>query len=124
MSTPRKILVVGDDDHTRFLIAKTLLRRFPQVVLLECIKGSSAVTTATFEPLDLVVVHRADDMSGLDIVRALRRVLPGLPLVLIGAEDRMDALAAGATRCLSKEDWMQAGSIASEIISEKARSCA
>ena len=29
MATPRKILVVGNDDHARFSMTKTLLRRFP-----------------------------------------------------------------------------------------------
>lgn len=124
MATPRKILVVDDDDHTRFLLTKTLLRRFPQLVMLECIQGSSALTTVAFEQLDLVIVRRGEDMSGLDLVGSLRRVAPALPSILVTAGDRMEAIAAGATRCLNVEDWLQVGLIASDLVSEKARSCA
>lgn len=124
MATPRKILVVDDDDHSRFLLTKTLLRRFPQLVMLECIQCSSAVTTATFEQLDLVVVHRAEDMGGLEVVRALRRVVPALPLLLISAIDQADAIAAGATRSLGAGERLQVALVASAILAERARSCA
>lgn len=122
--TPRKILVVDDDDHSRFLLGKTLLRRFPQLVVLECIQGTSAATAIAFDPPDLAIVRSAQDMGRVEIVRALRQLAAELPLVVIAATDDVAAREAGATRCLPADDWLQIGAVVSDVLAERTRRCA
>src|SRR5688572_26067407 len=54
-----KFLIVDDNPDSRFLLVKTLLRKFPQAVLKETQDGESSVALARSEPLDAIVVHRA-----------------------------------------------------------------
>lgn len=124
MAVPRRILVVDDDDHSRFVLTKLLLRQYPRLVMLECCECEVAATSVAFERLDLVVVHRAANHSGLEVIRALRRVSPVLPLVLVSGGDSQEALAAGATRCLSSDESLQIAHVAAEVCAEKATHCA
>src|SRR5437870_5450252 len=88
MLTPRKVLVVDDNPESRFLLTKTLMRKFPQVIILECGDADTAVRTLAAERLDIVVVHRATDVGGVDLVEMLREVTRAVPIIMVSGIDR------------------------------------
>src|ERR1041384_1594559 len=88
MPSPRKFLIVDDNADSRFLLVKTLLRKFPQAILQETQDGESALALARSEKLDAVVVHRAAEVDGITLIRLLRQENSGLPLVMVSGIDR------------------------------------
>ena len=65
MTSPHKFLIVDDNSDSRFLLVKTLLRKFPQAILQETQDGESSIALTRSQSLDAVVVHRAAEMDGL-----------------------------------------------------------
>src|SRR3954471_3284685 len=112
MPAPRKFLIVDDNPDSRFLLVKTLLRKFPQAVIEECQDGNAAVDVAKSGALDAIVAHRAAEVDGLTLIRMLREVNPSIPIVMVSGVDRTkESLAAGATRFLSYEAWLRIGTV-------------
>jgi CheY-like chemotaxis protein len=120
MSPPYKFLIVDDNADSRFLLVKTLLRKFPQAVLQETQDGESALALIRAEDLDAVVVHRAAEMDGLTLVRALRQANPTIPIVMVSGLDRTQtAIEAGATTFLSYDAWLRIGTVVAELVPPK-----
>jgi CheY-like chemotaxis protein len=120
MSPPYKFLIVDDNADSRFLLVKTLLRKFPQAVLQETQDGESALALIRAEDLDAVVVHRAAEMDGLTLVRALRQANPTIPIVMVSGLDRTQtAIEAGATMFLSYDAWLRIGTVVAELVPPK-----
>jgi CheY-like chemotaxis protein len=120
MSSPYKFLIVDDNADSRFLLVKTLLRKFPQAVLQETQDGESALALAQEEGLDAVVVHRAAEVDGLTLVRMLRQANRILPIVMVSGIDRTKtAIEAGATTFLSYDAWLRIGTVVAEIVPPK-----
>jgi CheY-like chemotaxis protein len=120
MPPPRTFLIVDDNADSRFLLVKTLLRKFPQAVLQETQDGESALALARSQPLDATVVHRAADVDGITLIRLLRQENPALPIVMVSGVDRSrPALEAGATTFLSYEAWLRIGTVVAEILPAK-----
>jgi response regulator RpfG family c-di-GMP phosphodiesterase len=118
MFAPRKVLVVDDNPESRFLLTKTLLRKFPQVMVLECADASSAQRTAATEPLDVIVLHRTADVIGVDLIRMLRDVSDKIPIIMVSGIDRsVEAMAAGANFFLSYDEWLRIGTVVAELLS-------
>jgi CheY-like chemotaxis protein len=106
----RKFLVVDDNHDSRFLLTKTLLRRFPQAVVQECQESEPAQSEARSGELDAIIAHRASDMDGLTLIRSLRRVNATIPIVMVSGIDRTaQALEAGATEFLNYDQWQRIG---------------
>lgn len=123
MHLPRKFLIVDDNADSRFLLVKTLLRKFPQAVLQETQDGSSAVALIQSEVLDAAVVHRAADVDGLTLIRMLREANANVPIVMVSGLDRSKtALDAGATSFLSYEAWLRIGTVVAELLAQKTES--
>lgn len=117
MPTPRKFLIVDDNSDSRFLLVKTLLRKFPQAVVQECQDGDAAIAIARSEKLDAIVAHRAAEIDGLTLIRLLRQVNPAIPIVMVSGLDRSkEAVAAGATCFLSYDAWLRIGTVVSELL--------
>src|SRR5262245_52603155 len=117
MASPRKFLIVDDNADSRFLLVRTLLRKFPQAVLQETQQGDSAVESARLGDLDAIVVHRAVDMDGLSLIRAFRQVNGAVPIVMVSGLDRTKpALEAGASAFLSYEAWLRIGTVVAELL--------
>src|SRR5437588_494848 len=94
----RRFLIVDDNADSRFLLSKTLLRKFPQAVLQECQDGEAAIAIAKSGEIDALVVHRATGIDGVSLVRDLRKVNANAPIMMVSGFDRTkEALAAGAT---------------------------
>ena len=123
MQLPHKFLIVDDNSDSRFLLVKTLLRKFPQAILQETQDGASSVALARSETLDAVVVHRAAEMDGLTLIRLLREVNPTVPIVMVSGLDRTKSAAeAGATTFLNYDAWLRIGSVVAELVSARSAS--
>lgn len=120
MSSPYKFLIVDDNADSRFLLVKTLLRKFPQAVLQETQDGESALALTRSQGLDAVVVHRAAEVDGLTLVRTLRQANPAIPIVMVSGLDRTKtAIEAGATTFLSYDAWLRIGTVVAELLPAK-----
>ena len=117
MPSHYKFLIIDDNPDSRFLLVKTLLRKFPQAVLKETQDGDTSIAVARSEPLDAVVVHRAVEMDGVSLVRLVRQVNSTVPIVMVSGIDRSRAAAeAGASTFLSYEAWLRIGSVVAELV--------
>jgi two-component system response regulator AtoC len=100
-----RILVAEDDDLTRELLAKVLLRDGHEVV--EVADGAEALERFAAEPFDLVLsdVQMARH-SGMEILDEIAKSSPDTPVVLITAYAEpgaaMDAITRGAADYLAK----------------------
>lgn len=120
MPSPHNFLIVDDNPDSRFLLVKTLLRKFPQAVLQETQDGESALAMARSEKLDAVVVHRAAEVDGITLVRNLRLTNAKIPIVMVSGIDRTQpAMEAGANTFLSYEAWLRIGTVVNELLSSK-----
>lgn len=120
MSAPFKFLVIDDNADSRFLLVKTLLRKFPSSVIHECQSSSAALVMAKSTDLTAIVSHRTAETDGISLLRELRSVNPSVPLVMVSGVDRQDlALAAGADRFLLYDEWLRIGTVVDELIAVK-----
>lgn len=105
-------LVVDFQRESRFLLVKTLQRKFPRATVRECEDAEQAVQMARTQDIACIVTHRTFETSGADLVRQLREVDPGVPIVMVSGIDRAKAaLDAGATSFLSYDEWLRIGTI-------------
>lgn len=118
---PRRFLVVDDNSDSRFLLVKTLLRKFPGARIIEAQTAEAATASAVAGNLSAIVTHRTLDMDGIELVRMFREQNPGAPILMVSSIDRSEAaLAAGANRFMSYDEWLRTGSIVGEMISDPA----
>jgi DNA-binding NtrC family response regulator len=117
MSSLRKFLVVDDVPENRFLLAKTLLRKFPGAIVQECEETVTAVAAARDDRLTAVVVHRAIDSDGLSLTAAIRGANPTVPIIIVsGQESCPGAIQAGANAFLNFEAWLRIGTVVADIL--------
>lgn len=123
MSSPVRFLVVDDNADSRFLLVKTLMRKFPNALLQECQSGEAAVATAASEKLAAVIAHRGFEEDGVTLVRRLREANAEVPLVMVSGIDRTAAaLAAGADAFLHYDEWLRIGTVVADTIAKKTNS--
>ena len=81
----KTILLAEDDDGNRLIIAE-ILEDMGYHVISEA-GGSSALSVIKRGvDIDLVITdYRMPDMSGLDLVMELRRILPNVPVIMMTA---------------------------------------
>ncbi len=120
MPSHPKFLVVDDNVDSRFLLVKTLLRKFPRSVIHETREAPAAIEMVTSNRLDAVISHRAADVDGLSLVRSMREANPAVPIVMVSGIDRSKAAReAGATVFLSYDEWLRIGSVVAAMISSE-----
>ena len=125
MPLNKRFLVVDDNADARSLLTRTLLRKFPQSLITECGDATTAVLTARSEKLDAIVVHRAGEITGLDLVSMLRKIAPHLPVVYVSGIDRsVEAQEAGATAFLNYDAWLGLGTLVAGLIGQGSSSSA
>ena len=114
------MLVVDDNDEHRYLLVKTLLRKFPTAQTHECSDEEKAIALVKSRRLVAVVLHRSLGLSGLDLTRQIRRIDPSIPIVLVSGIDRSsEALQAGASAFLHYDEWLRIGTVVAELTAEK-----
>lgn len=122
MHVPKRFLVVDDNADSRFLVVKTLLKKFPQSIVQECQDAAAAVAAATGDKLDAVVAHRAADIDGLSLIRELRSAARDLPIIMVSGIDRSAAAAeAGATEFLNYDQWQRIGMVVANYLPRTAQ---
>src|SRR3954464_10245013 len=105
MNQPPRFLIIDDNPDSRFLLVKTLLRKFPNGILQECQNGDTATTIAASDKLHAVVVHRTAEYDGVTLVSLLRRANAQVPIIMVSGINReAQALAAGANRFLNYDE--------------------
>jgi two-component system response regulator PilR (NtrC family) len=102
---PPRILVVDDERSMRELLAIVLRREGYEVLLAE--NGKMAVDALGREPVDLLISDiKMPDMSGVDVLRAAKKVDPDILGIMITAfastETAVEAMRLGACDYLSK----------------------
>jgi len=113
----RVFLVVDDNADSRFLLVKTLQRKFPAAVIREVQESEQAVAIATHEPLAAIVAHRAADMDGISLIRTLRAANPNVIILMVSGLDRTEsAIRAGATCFLNYDEWLRVGSLVTDLL--------
>src|SRR4051812_5707409 len=121
MQLRHKFLVIDDNPDSRFLLVKTLLRKFPQSVIQECQGSEPAIDVARDHLTSAIVLHRATDADGETLIRLLRRVNATVPIVMVSGFDRSQmALAAGANAFLNYDEWLRIGSVVADLLQQTA----
>lgn len=103
-----EFLVIDDNRDSRFLLAKTLLRKFPDAILHECETSGDALNAVRSRPLAAIISHRTADTPGIELLLELRAVNPSVPIVMVSGADRKEAaLAAGADRFILYDECLR-----------------
>lgn len=104
----KNVLVVDDSPTMRRMVMASL-RALPDVRFDEAGSGLETIEHLALGPVDLVILDlNMPDMHGMEVIEFLRghqsyRSIPVLVLTTRGDDtSRADALAAGATRYLTK----------------------
>lgn len=101
-----RFLVVEDDPDGEFLIERALIKRFPKASVQIFGDADDALKAAKAGEWTGIVVHRALDVDGVEVVRRLRRLSETWPIVMVSGRDQeSEAAAAGATRFMRYMDW-------------------
>lgn len=117
MGEPLTFLVVDDHAESRFLLVKTLQRKYPTAQILEASSEKRAMGIARRPDLTMIVTHRTNDVPGVELVREFRAANPKVPIVMVSGIDREEAaLAAGANCFLHYDQWLRIGSVADSIL--------
>ncbi len=84
--TPRRIVLVDDEEALAWSLASRLLKVRPEAKIETAYDGESALLRVQEGPLDLLIADiRMPGMSGIDLVLAARRLYPDLPVILMTA---------------------------------------
>jgi CheY-like chemotaxis protein len=111
------ILVVDHHKDSRFLLVKSLHRKFPAATILEAQEGEQAIALAADRTLAAIVTHRTREYFGTELVEKFRAVNPEVPIVMVsGIERTTPALAAGADRFMLYDEWLRIGTIVKELL--------
>ncbi len=105
-----KVLVVDDSPSVRQLVEATLSSHgFDITLAADAKRALEALETGAFEAL--IVDYRMPGPDGIELVRQARKMLPGLPVVMVSAvaeiEDQNRAYAAGVDAYLDKSDFRE-----------------
>jgi CheY-like chemotaxis protein len=120
MTPLSKFLVVDDVAENRYLLAKTLLRKFAGSLVQECEDSTPAIAAAQQDRLSAIIVHRAVDVDGLTLIKLLRQVNPTIPIVMVsGRESCPGAIEAGATAFLNYDAWLRIGTVVEDTIRQE-----
>ncbi len=110
MTTGVSILVADDDPVARDLLAEVLSREGYRVVVAG--GGEECIRLAESKAFDLALVDlRMPDLDGLDVLKRLGSIQPGVPVLILTAfatmETAIQAVQAGAYDYLSKPFRME-----------------
>jgi two-component system response regulator FlrC len=104
-SGPLRVLVVDDDDEMRSLLRRSL--EFDGHHVTERDRGTQVLKALREAPFDLVILdNRMPGLNGLELLPALRREFPYVPVLLVtafgGRQVASNALRLGAASYLEK----------------------
>jgi DNA-binding NarL/FixJ family response regulator len=110
-------LVIDHHHDRRFLLVKSLLRKFPNAVIDEMADGEPAITLASERSFDAIIIHRTSEFFGVELVEKLRAANPKVPIVMVSSIDRAEAAyAVGADAFLLFDEWLRIGSVVRDLL--------
>jgi DNA-binding NtrC family response regulator len=124
-SAQPSLLVVDDEEPVLHLIEKIAHKAGYQV--MTCSSGSDAMRLLARTPADLAMVDlRMPDVNGLDLLRDIRRAVPGCEVILMtghaGVDSAVEAIKRGAREYLTKPfDFVRLGKALADVRTELAR---
>lgn len=111
-------LVVDFHAESRYLLVRTLRRKFPSAIICECEGADSALEVLQRGPVSAIISHRTFEHSGVELVRLFRAVQPDVPIVMVSGADRTTvAKEAGAASFLHYDEWLRLGTIVQDLMS-------
>lgn len=115
--SPLKFLIIDDNPDSRFLLTKTLLRKFPGAAMLESQTSGRAVAILSRDKPSAVIAHRAEEMDGATLIRLLREQNSTVPIVMVSGIDRTDlARLSGANFFLHYDEWLRIGTVVADLL--------
>jgi DNA-binding NarL/FixJ family response regulator len=112
MAKTPNFVVIDFHHESRYLLVKTLRRKFPEAVIHESDDAAKAIEIARAVNLAAIITHRTFDIEGIELVRRLRDADPDVPIIMVSGIDRgTQAVEAGATCFLDYDSWLRIGSI-------------
>jgi DNA-binding NtrC family response regulator len=124
MTAPATLLIADDDPVALALLAEVLTGE--GYVVRAASGGAACLEFAAREPFELAIVDlRMPDMDGLEVIRRLAVIRPGIPIIILtafaGIDTAIEAIRSGATDYLSKPFRMEQITIAVRRILESKR---
>ena len=114
-----QFLVIDFHAESRFLLVKTLLRKYPGAKIHEADDADGALELIRTTRCDAAIAHRTFDLSGAELVKLLRAVQPEIPVILVSGMDRTtEAQAAGANAFLLYDEWLRLGTVVERVMAE------
>jgi CheY-like chemotaxis protein len=112
-------LIVDDDPDSTFLARRNLLQVFPQAVVDHAQNGPVALEKIAAHDFHAIITdYRMPRMDGLTLVRKIRELGYGMPIVLRTAMEDLEgpARAAGVDFVLPWFRWRDLGEVVKELI--------
>jgi two-component system response regulator AtoC len=118
-------LLIADDDPVALALLAEVLAGEGYTVRAAS-GGAACLELAAREPVELAIVDlRMPDMDGLEVIRRLAVIRPGIPIIILtafaGIDTAIEAIRGGATDYLSKPFRMEQITIAVRRILESKR---
>jgi CheY-like chemotaxis protein len=114
---PVIFLVIDFNAESRYLLVKTLRRKFPTAVIHETEDADNAEQIVRSGAVTAVISHRTFDVEGVDLVRRLRAADRDVPIVMVSGIDRGTApMDAGADAFLHYDQWLRIGTLVERLV--------
>ena len=107
---PTRVIVVDDHEWIRDIAVQIVRQTLPNADIQVAADGLGALEAFQKEGADFVVTnHHMPHMNGMELTRELRRLTPGLPILMISIDPtaKADAASAGTDWFLTKEQLME-----------------
>jgi CheY-like chemotaxis protein len=114
-------LVIDDNPDGRFLVSKTLLRKFPNSIIVEAQTAEAAFRALEKGSISLIVCHRTFEFDAISLVVEIRKRNAAVPVVAMSGIDRTTAVReAGADAFLTYDQWLMIGNHVATLLLERA----
>lgn len=115
-----EFLVIDDNRDSRFLLTRTLLRKFPDAILHECESSQAALEVVRTRHLCAIISHRTIDTPGIDLLLELRALNQEVPIVMVsGANQEAAALAGGADQFFLYDEWLRIATVVDDVVARR-----
>ena len=117
-----QFLVIDQNVDGLNLLVRTVQRKFPQAIVLECQDTETALAIARTEKLGAIVTHRAVGTGGIELVKLLRESNADVPIVMVSSVDRdVAAQAVGASAFVLYDGWLTIGPVLEDLLKRPTR---
>jgi DNA-binding response OmpR family regulator len=108
---------VDDNPEGMFILTRTLNRKLPKAVMVECTDSDAAVVEAQDASVSVAVLHRSSDMDGLPLIERIRAANSSIPILYLATSSQESAaVRCGATKFLHYDKWLLVGEIVSGLL--------